>query len=755
MSGFSQHIDSPFPDANMLFDPAKAMLTAQGIQNNQLLNQGRQLDLSNANMEQVGRAAAGLLSAFPDEASRAANYPRVVGMLQSQGFAKNAPATYPGEGVLRSLVNQSVPVADQYKMGLITPPGLTDALGRSNAPLPGQPGYGGTTATPGASPIALPARGTGGPGAGASAPTAWLPFYEEASRETGIPVDVLIAQHRQESGFDPNAKGAAGEIGLSQIKPSTARDPGFGLTGVDPATLTGPENVRNNILFGARYLKARMGGGDPSNPAVQAAGLHAYNGGGDPNYVANVFRYRPTLAPSDPNAAVTTYTPGGGGAPGRVQVASVTPTTATDGTTAPPGSTAAPGAPAVPTPAAGVSTAAAPPAATPGVAQPPPSVGTGTNSPQFQAALELNRRATALEAQFPYSPAAKAQAASLRAQAALYMQADSVSVDPVTGIQTKQLSGERLNAAAPNARYEWDEGRGAYVDRTGTHPPVTPPSPRMMQTPSGDIVQSEPGGGARIVVPADTQGITARKAAETSGSAAGTATGKLTTQLATQGTMANRAISTIDEGMDQIARAKAGGINTGALTPWLAKYAAVAKSLGVLPLESLGINPDAIGNIQTAKKTLALVSGQILQQIIGPESQVTEGKINQFISATPGIETDPDALGRVLNWARAQFVYEREMAAKGMEDASLSPTGVLPANWLAKYYHEHGFAPLYDPTGAGEMKQPDGGAPSREPPASTASAPKSPTPPAVGTIKGGYRFKGGDPASQTSWERVQ
>jgi hypothetical protein len=79
---------------------------------------------------------------------------------------------------------------------------------------------------------------------------------------------------------------------------------------------------------------------------------------------------------------------------------------------------------------------------------------------------------------------------------------------------------------------------------------------------------------------------------------------------------------------------------------------------------------------------------------------------------------------------------------------------VLPPNWQAKYYHEHGFAPIYNP-GTGEMQQPDGQAPSREPPASTASAPKTSAPPAVGTIKGGYRFKGGDPASQANWERVQ
>ena len=40
----------------------------------------------------------------------------------------HAPATLPDEGTLRSLVNQSVPVADQYKMGLITAPGTREIL---------------------------------------------------------------------------------------------------------------------------------------------------------------------------------------------------------------------------------------------------------------------------------------------------------------------------------------------------------------------------------------------------------------------------------------------------------------------------------------------------------------------------------------------------------------------------------------------------------------------------------------------------
>ena len=174
MSDFTASpIVSPFPDQNALFDPAKAIETGQTIQQNQLHMQGQQIDLSNANMAQVGQAAAGLLSAYPDEASRAAAYPRVVGMLQAQGFAKNAPPTYPGEGVLRSLVNQSIPAKDLYSSGALLTPAQQAALGQA-----GQTGTtstaapGTTTGAAAPSSVPIPARGTGGPGASASAPTA-------------------------------------------------------------------------------------------------------------------------------------------------------------------------------------------------------------------------------------------------------------------------------------------------------------------------------------------------------------------------------------------------------------------------------------------------------------------------------------------------------------------------------------------------------------------------------------------------------
>lgn len=112
-----------------------------------------------------------------------------------------------------------------------------------------------------------------------------LPIYQAAAKRTGIPVDVLIAQGKQESGFNPDAVGSAGEIGLHQIKPSTALDPGWGLRGIDPATLKDPAT---NINFAADYLKAKAGNPNFNDPAVVDAALAAYNGGGDKNYVANV-----------------------------------------------------------------------------------------------------------------------------------------------------------------------------------------------------------------------------------------------------------------------------------------------------------------------------------------------------------------------------------------------------------------------------------------------------------------------------------
>ena len=118
-------------------------------------------------------------------------------------------------------------------------------------------------------------------------------LYQAAADKYHVPVELLIAQGRQETtGFNTKAVGSAGEIGLGQIKPSTAQSPGMGVTPVDPSKLTDPAT---NINFQAEYLVglANKLHVDINTPAGQAAVLRAYNGGGDPQYVAHVFQYMP------------------------------------------------------------------------------------------------------------------------------------------------------------------------------------------------------------------------------------------------------------------------------------------------------------------------------------------------------------------------------------------------------------------------------------------------------------------------------
>lgn len=75
--------------------------------------------------------------------------------------------------------------------------------------------------------------------------------------KNGVPVALAHAVVRVESNYRPNARGKAGEIGLMQIKPATARLMGY--TG----DIEGLFNPETNIRFGMKYLgKAhRLGGG--------------------------------------------------------------------------------------------------------------------------------------------------------------------------------------------------------------------------------------------------------------------------------------------------------------------------------------------------------------------------------------------------------------------------------------------------------------------------------------------------------------
>jgi hypothetical protein len=89
-------------------------------------------------------------------------------------------------------------------------------------------------------------------------------FVEEASKETALPVALIDAVIRTESGYRPHAVSSKGARGLMQLLPQTGREVGvYNL--FDP---------RENILGGARYLKrliAKFGN--------VRLGIAAYNAG--------------------------------------------------------------------------------------------------------------------------------------------------------------------------------------------------------------------------------------------------------------------------------------------------------------------------------------------------------------------------------------------------------------------------------------------------------------------------------------------
>lgn len=126
----------------------------------------------------------------------------------------------------------------------------------------------------------------------------YAPLISAAARRHGLEPAVLMALIEKESSFNPNARGSAGEIGLGQIKPATAKE-----LGIDPY------NVRDNIEGAAKYLSQltkRFG-------SVEK-GLRAYNQGPTGAF-KNTGRYPNSVARGQSYAADVLrrsgqYTPG-------------------------------------------------------------------------------------------------------------------------------------------------------------------------------------------------------------------------------------------------------------------------------------------------------------------------------------------------------------------------------------------------------------------------------------------------------------
>ncbi|WP_136656292.1 lytic transglycosylase domain-containing protein [Nitratireductor sp. XY-223] len=78
------------------------------------------------------------------------------------------------------------------------------------------------------------------------------------ARKHGVPSSLAHAVVKVESNFNPKARGRAGEIGLMQIKPATARLMGY------RGSSKGLYDPETNIKYGMKYLgKAhKLSGGD-------------------------------------------------------------------------------------------------------------------------------------------------------------------------------------------------------------------------------------------------------------------------------------------------------------------------------------------------------------------------------------------------------------------------------------------------------------------------------------------------------------
>lgn len=108
-----------------------------------------------------------------------------------------------------------------------------------------------------------------GAGAGSAAPYSALIALYAASY--GVPVSLAHAVIRIESNYRPNLTGGAGEVGLMQIKPQTARMLGYG------GSVKGLYNPETNIKYGMKYLAMAqdLGGGTTCGTILKYNAGHA------------------------------------------------------------------------------------------------------------------------------------------------------------------------------------------------------------------------------------------------------------------------------------------------------------------------------------------------------------------------------------------------------------------------------------------------------------------------------------------------
>ncbi|WP_075214716.1 lytic transglycosylase domain-containing protein [Mongoliimonas terrestris] len=109
------------------------------------------------------------------------------------------------------------------------------------------------------------------PSASNTAPTAIRALIQKHAKAHGVPADLAEAVVHVESRFNPRARGRAGEVGLMQIKPATAR--GIGYLGSTKDLYDPDTNIRWGMLYLAKAYQ--MAGGDTCGTILRYNGGHA------------------------------------------------------------------------------------------------------------------------------------------------------------------------------------------------------------------------------------------------------------------------------------------------------------------------------------------------------------------------------------------------------------------------------------------------------------------------------------------------
>jgi soluble lytic murein transglycosylase-like protein len=101
--------------------------------------------------------------------------------------------------------------------------------------------------------------------------TSYSTLISKYAASYGVPVSLAHAVIKVESNYRPNVVGSSGEIGLMQIKPSTARMMGYS------GSSKGLFNPETNIKYGMKYLAMAhsLGGGTTCGTILKYNAGHA------------------------------------------------------------------------------------------------------------------------------------------------------------------------------------------------------------------------------------------------------------------------------------------------------------------------------------------------------------------------------------------------------------------------------------------------------------------------------------------------